>query len=119
MPTATASDRRTRPPRRGRRTRARSRSRSRSRTTASAGSPAPPSRRRTRDTSCFAEEGAYLLQQVHQVERLRQVAVGERAQLDRAGRLIVIVVGGAHQQHGDRLAAAFDLADELEAVLAG
>src|SRR5687767_6863179 len=66
----------------------------------------------------FAEQLAHLREQMHEIERLGQVAVGERAELDRARRLILIGIDRAHQHHRRRSAAALDLAHELEAVLA-
>src|SRR5690242_17246113 len=67
---------------------------------------------------CFAEELSHLREQLHEIERFGEVAVGERAELDGARRLVGVVVDRAHQQHGRPDAPALDVADELEPVLA-
>src|SRR5262249_21744186 len=68
----------------------------------------------------FPEQRADRMQKLDKIERLGQLAIDERAELDRPARLIAIVVDRAHQQDRGRLARgpALDLADELEAVLA-
>src|SRR5688572_15884025 len=66
----------------------------------------------------FAEQLANLRQQVDEIERLAQIAVGERAELHGAVRLIAIAVHGGHQEDRRRLPATLHLANELEAVLA-
>src|SRR5262245_55486411 len=70
--------------------------------------------------SGVADQLADLCELLHQIERLAQVAIGERAQLDGAAGLIAVVVDRAHQEDRCRLAVrtTLDLAKQLEAVLA-
>ena len=85
------------------------------------GSGTAPAARRARapdPRAASADEAPDLIQQQAQVERLLEVAVGERADARSSARLIAIGVHRAHQHHRDRRAGALDLAAHLEAVLA-
>src|SRR5687767_15887422 len=73
----------------------------------------------TRAILRFAEQLAHLCEQLHEIERLRQIAIGEGAELHGTRRLILIGVDGADQHDRRRRAPALDLAHELESVLAG
>src|SRR4051812_24703241 len=71
---------------------------------------------------CFtlrlAEELTHLRQQLDEIERLGQVPIRERAELDGPRRRILVRVDRAHQEDRRIRPATFDLAHQLEAVLA-